>query len=280
MQKNTSANTIFQNGSTTYYYSSLFFSPHLREKVTTLYAFVRTVDDLVDDTPQQKKEFYELKKIFYEQGRNGKQTRNATVDAFLELESSFDFDLAWADAFWYAMECDLVKKRYKNTNETIEYMYGSAEVIGLMMARLMSLPTESFKTAQMLGRAMQYINFLRDVEEDNALGRTYLPQTLLKKYKLKDLKRETAYAYKHRFSSLMRSQVAQYYEWQHEAQKGFKYLPARARIAIATASDLYGWTAEKIAEEPLLVFDKKIKPSKIQVMLFGVMNTLRVLIRR
>lgn len=278
MKQRETADQIFQAGSTTYYYSSLFFPPQLRDKVTILYAFVRTVDDLVDSVPQKKADFYTLKKVFYDVGRKGMKTNNQTVDAFLELERSFDFDVQWADAFWYAMELDLTKHTYKNEAELIEYMHGSAEVIGLMMAKLMSLHEESFSTAQMLGRAMQYINFLRDLQEDNDMGRTYISQKILKKYKIPDLKEKTAKAYKARFSSLMRSQIAQYYEWQHQAEKGFKYLPGRARIAIKTASDLYGWTAEKIAENPMIVFEKKVKPSKLQVILFGLTNTLRVLI--
>lgn len=279
MQKIFTADQVFKNGSTTYYYSSLFFPPKLREKVTTLYAFVRTVDNLVDVIPQKKDDFYFLKEQFY-LGRKGKKTDVAIIDDFLELELAFDFEFQWADAFWFAMECDITKNTYKNRKEIQEYMYGSAEVIGLMMGKLMSLPREAATTAQLLGRAMQYINFIRDVEEDNRLGRIYIPQDVLKKYKLPDLEVKTVKAYPSRFAAMMRSQVAQYYEWQHTAEKGFKYLPARARIAIKTASDLYGWTAERVAENPAIVFEKKVKPSKLQVILFGLTNTLRVLIKQ
>lgn len=279
MKQHISYKQVFQQGSTTYYYSSFFFPPKLKDNVIVLYAFVRTIDNLVDVVPQKKEEFYILKNDFYKKARKGKATQNRVIDTFVELENSFDFDQKWADAFWHAMELDLHKSQYQNMRQLEEYMYGSAEVIGLMMAKLMSLPTESFETAKMLGRAMQYINFLRDIQEDTDLGRMYIPQTILKKYKLPDLNVKTATAYKERFSSLMRSQVAQYYEWQHKAEEGFKYLPPRARIAIQTASNLYGWTAEKIAENPFVVFEKKVKPSKIQVILFGLTNTLRAVIK-
>lgn len=280
MQKSKKSQTIFQKGSTTYYYSSLFFSSHLREKVTILYAFVRTIDDYIDTIPAKKEDFYYAKDQFYLKARKGEITGLAYIDDFIELENSFDFEQSWADAFWEAMELDLNKTKYENMHELEKYMHGSAEVIGLMMARLMSLPTEAFDTAQMLGKAMQYINFLRDIEEDNTLNRVYIPQNILKKYKLQNVDKQTAMAYKQRFSSLMRSQIAQYYKWQHQAQVGFTYLPLRARIAIATASDLYSWTAEKIADNPLIVFEKKVKPSKLQVILFGLTNTLRVLIKQ
>ena len=54
--------------------------------------------------------------------------------------------------------------------ELIDYMYGSAEVVGLMMARIMGINREADFCARMLGRAMQYINFIRDIDEDGKLG--------------------------------------------------------------------------------------------------------------
>ncbi len=57
-------NEIFKNGSVTYYNSSYFFPPRVREDVTKLYAFVRIFDDLVDSVPQRVEEFYNLRKLY------------------------------------------------------------------------------------------------------------------------------------------------------------------------------------------------------------------------
>ena len=69
---------------------------------------------------------------------------------------------------------DIKKKEYNSLEETLEYIYGSAEVIGFFMAKIIGLSDESLYYAGRLGRSMQYINFIRDIEEDNNLGRRYL----------------------------------------------------------------------------------------------------------
>ena len=97
------------------------------------------------------------------------------------------------------MEMDIKKKGYSIINQIIEYMHGSAEVVGLMMAKILDLPEKSYKYSQYLGRAMQYINFIRDIAEDLQLGRIYLPMAELKKYKLKDLEYSHTSKYKENF---------------------------------------------------------------------------------
>ncbi|MEM3950161.1 squalene/phytoene synthase family protein, partial [Saccharolobus sp.] len=68
-------NEIFKKGSITYYNSSYFFPPKVREDVTKLYAFVRVFDDLVDSVPQKVEEFYNLRKLYYLE-KSGYDTRN------------------------------------------------------------------------------------------------------------------------------------------------------------------------------------------------------------
>jgi len=99
----------------------------------------------------------------------------AVIDAFVKLGQEVGFDPAWTVAFLDAMEADLTKNRYDSLEECFTYMYGSAEVIGLFMSRCIDLPEVDLESARLLGRAMQYINFIRDVEEDRTLGRRYLP---------------------------------------------------------------------------------------------------------
>ena len=151
------------------------------------------------------------------------------------------------------MELDLLKNTYGTLEATLEYIYGSAEVIGLYMARVMNLSDEASEGAKLLGRAMQYINFIRDIDEDNHLGRTYLPLNNA----LPDLKKETAYIHPKEFIAFIRSQIDQYQKWQNDAVKGFNAIPYRPLIAIKTASDMYYWTSRKIYRDPFIVFRKK-----------------------
>ena len=165
---------IFKNGSKTYFNSSLFFPPEVRNDVFVLYGFVRTADDFVDSVPQDVDGFAGFVER-YRRAREGAHVEDPVVDAFIDLSRRRGFEDAWANAFLESMEMDVTKQTYETIDETLHYIYGSAEVIGLFMARILGLPSEADRAAMMLGRAMQYINFIRDVDEDRNLGRTYLP---------------------------------------------------------------------------------------------------------
>ncbi|MFQ3550364.1 MAG: squalene/phytoene synthase family protein, partial [Armatimonadota bacterium] len=162
MNKN-NPNLIMKNNSKTFFNSSLFFPKAVRSKVMTLYAFVRTADDFVDSIPQDKDGFIEFRNQ-YESALDGKHTGNFIIDDFAALKNKTNIPNDWVDSFLESMEQDLYKIEYKNIAETQAYMYGSAEVVGLMMARVMALPDESFEYARLLGRAFQYLNIIRDVK--------------------------------------------------------------------------------------------------------------------
>jgi len=256
--------SIFKTGSKTYFYSSLFFPKNIKNDVFTLYAFVRTADDLVDATPQKKTEF-EAFVLEYHQALAGKASSNILIASFVELLHKYDLEPSWVEAFLTAMRQDLVKKEYATLSELEAYMYGSAEVIGLMMAQILSLPQESYPAAALQGKAMQYLNFIRDIEEDTFLGRTYLPKSILKEYGLADLSIKTYKKNPQQFEAFIQAELKRYQTWQDQAQAGFEYIPKRYRVPIQTAAEMYGWTARTIACNPKIIFEKKVKPSKAQL---------------
>ena len=272
---------IFRKGSTTYYFSSQFFPRHIRQDVFRLYSFVRIADDYVDKTPPDTVAFAQLRRIwasasgspeFDTRVRRTDSTDERVVKNMMHVMRTYAYDPAWVEAFLDAMQSDLDKKTYTTIEDTVGYMYGSAEVIGLMMARIMGLPPPAESSARFQGRAMQFINFLRDIDEDNELGRAYLPAHDLRLFDLPDIKQSTAKAKPENFRALMRYEIDRYREWQAEADKGFRYVPRRLRIPLQTAVDMYNWTAEVIADEPFVVFDRKVKPRKRRVISRAVMN--------
>ena len=122
--------SIFRKGSRTYFYSSLFFPTHIRREVFILYGFVRKTDNYVDVIPQNREGFYEFKRKYY-QAKSGKETGDVVIDSFVQLAQRKGFEDEWVDAFLHSMELDLTKTRYETLDEVLEYIYGSAEVIGL-----------------------------------------------------------------------------------------------------------------------------------------------------
>lgn len=263
---------IFKNGSTTYYWSSKFFPEETRKDVFKLYSFVRIADDFVDTLPQDKKNFQQLEKAWYKAietgklpaGKNHSKIAMAVTNMY-EVSQKYSFDNLWVVAFLEAMTSDLTTPEYRTLKQTLNYIYGSAEVIGLMMSRIIGVSEAGYNAAQLQGRAMQYINFIRDINEDITLGRQYLPKSELTKYGIKELSKEYAYKHPGAFRELIKGQLNYYREWQKEANAGFKYVPRTQRIALRTAVDMYNWTADVIAKNPFVVFEYKVKPSRIRV---------------
>jgi phytoene synthase len=266
---------IFKNGSKTYFYSSIFFPKKMREDVFHLYAFVRKADDYVDCIPQQKAEFFEFKDK-YEKAINGALTNDIVIDSFVDLLERKGFRYEWIDAFLHSMEMDLSIATYNTIEDLKEYLYGSAEVVGLMMAKIMRLPTRAYPAAKYLGRAMQFINFIRDINEDILLKRTYFPQIDLESYGLSSLEYQYTRQHPVEFKEFVNAQIDRYLSWQEKAEKGFRYIPTRYLIPIKTASDMYNWTANQISKNPFIVYKRKVKPSKRRIIAQVIANTLTI----
>lgn len=262
----------FKKGSKTYFNSSIFFPPEVRTDVFILYGFVRVADNFVDSMPPDAENFYAFKEK-YQRGLKGERTGDVIIDDFIDLMERKNLRREWVDAFLRSMELDLEKKEYSTLDETLEYIYGSAEVIGLFMASILELPEESFYAARMLGRSMQFINFIRDIKEDLELGRRYIPLT---GSSLTSLEPAETKASPEEFIRFHRMQIDLYKQWHAEAEKGYSYIPRRYLIPIKTAEDMYLWTAEKIAENPFIVYEKKVKPSKLRILLRVIRNTVSV----
>ena len=247
------------------------FPRAVRQDVLRLYSFLRVADDYVDAQPPQPKKFYALRKAwdaakgdprFDATAEPGDTVDERVIKNITGLSRQYAFDAAWVESFWDAMESDLARQQCRTLDDSLAYVYGSAEVVGLMMAKLMGLPPAAYETAKLQGRAMQWINFIRDLAEDNALQRRYFPLDDLKKFGLKDLSEQTARADRRAFNSFMRYEITRYRQWQAAARKGLVHMPGMLRPGLATAARMYDWTAAQIAADPLVVFEKKVKPSK------------------
>lgn len=262
----------FKAGSKTYFNSSLFFPENVRKDVFALYGFVRVADDFVDGVPQDRTGFLELKRR-YDRALAGHASGDPIVDSFVDLLHRREFEHEWVEAFLSAMNMDLYKKEYDDLEETLQYIYGSAEVIGLFMARILDLPEDSLWAARMQGRAMQYINFIRDIDEDVGLGRRYLP---LEDSGLSSLDRDSAHSQPDAFKRFVELHLGRYRMWQEEAETGYGFIPTRYLIPIKTASDMYNWTAHRIGDDPFVIFRQKVKPAKSRILLQVLKNAVGV----
>jgi len=267
--------SIFHGGSKTYFYSTLFFPREIRRDVFILYSFVRVADDYVDAIPQETEAFYSFVDT-YQRAASGEITENVVVDGFVDLAERLSFEPGWVDAFLRSMEMDITVSQYETEKDLLGYLYGSSEVVGLMMARILRLPERADHAARLLGRAMQYINFIRDIPEDLRLGRLYFPMEEFDQFGLSSLDHDHIRQNPEAFNAFMQRQIERYEKWQKEADKGFSSIPTRSLIPVKTASDMYTWTARVIQRRPSIVYERKVKPSIPRIIATALGNTITI----
>lgn len=153
----------------------------LRQPIHNIYGFVRFADEIVDTFHGHDKE--ELLRRFKQETYDAIErgiSLNPILHSFQLTVNAYKIDHALIEAFFKSMEMDLDKKQY-NQQSYNEYIYGSAEVVGLMCLYVfLEGDTKAYEQlkphAQSLGAAFQKVNFLRDVKADyNSLNRTYFP---------------------------------------------------------------------------------------------------------
>lgn len=157
------------------------FATEYREPIYSVYAYVRLADEIVDSFHGFNKS--ELIKRFREETYRAIEeaiSTNPVIHSFQLVVHKYKIGLELIDAFLTSMEMDLDKSYYQR-NLYDEYIYGSAEVVGLMCLRVFvngndELYNQLLHPAKMLGSAFQKVNFLRDIKSDiDERGRIYLP---------------------------------------------------------------------------------------------------------
>lgn len=268
--------SIFYRGSKTFFISSLFFPRRQRSDVFKLYSFLRLVDDYVDQPKPDKEKFNNMRSLwdnvskspdFDPTPRQGDSIDIRVIKNILNLTKKYDFEPIWIEAFFDSMQADINGKKYSTLHQTLEYVYGSAEVVGLMMARIMRLPPEADNAARLQGRAFQWINFIRDIQEDNQLGRQYFPAEDLKRFNLKNLSQKTAHTQPDDFKNFMQFQIGRYKNWQQSAEEGHAYILGKTLRAVKLAVSMNIWTAAQIQQDPQIIFARKIRPNRLTLLL-------------
>ena len=261
--------TIFSKGSTTYSKASLFFSKAVYDKIMIFYSFVRVIDDLVDLQPKQYETFFFLKNAFYKR-LEGVQAIPVIINRICTLIEQEAIPGEYFNAFWQAMEYDLqATVTITSMEECKQYMYGSADIIGLILCSLCNISNEAKEYAALLGSCMQYVNFIRDIGEDYSKNRQYIPITNMP---FSNLSKQEVMKYPHEFKQFIRKNLDMYFSWFQQARKGFYYLPKNMLIPINTAAQGYHYIAQKLYKNPFLSYEKKIRPKKYYIIFNGIMN--------
>lgn len=194
--------------STSFSLAIKMLAPEIRPAIYAIYGFVRSADEIVDSFHDYNQEelLHEFEEEYYK-SLERKISLNPILNAFQEVVNLYQIQDLVA-SFLKSMRMDLHKNEYTTEAEINEYIYGSADVVGLMCLKVFVHGDEnqynSLKDSAMkLGSAFQKVNFLRDLKDDTErLGRIYFPTANLatlnsdtKQLLVKDIQNDFAEAY-------------------------------------------------------------------------------------
>lgn len=216
--------------STSFYTASKLFSPSIRQAIWSLYGFVRLADEIVDtfDHIDQEAQLDKFT-VDYEEAMRQGLSINPILHAFQQTVKAYHIPEDYITAFLNSMRLDLHKKDYINDEETAAYIYGSADVVGLMCLTIFcngdkTLFNQLEEPARRLGSAFQKVNFLRDLKTDSLdLGRNYFSAVVGKTLDNK-LKKQLEADIRHDFEA---------------AKLGLVQLPRGAKLAVKVAYEYY-----------------------------------------
>jgi phytoene synthase len=228
----------------TYYLATALLPPQRRPWVWALYGFARATDEIVDDLRRpESPEGRAARLDSWAQDRLAELAVGASSDpvgrAMVHTVRTWDIPVEHVVAFLDAMAADLTVHQYETFEALLDYMHGSAAVIGLQMLPILGPQhPDAADAARALGIAFQLTNFIRDVGEDLTRGRLYLPGEDLTRFGVTraDLERGEV---TDPVRELMRFQIVRARSWYDRARPGIGMLDPVSRECIQAAHDLY-----------------------------------------
>ncbi|MBU2998025.1 phytoene/squalene synthase family protein [Cellulophaga baltica] len=244
--------TVTKSYSTSFTLATKMLHSSIRGDIYNIYGFVRFADEIVDSFHDYDKEtlFNKFETDLVDAIEN-RISLNPILNSFQHTYHTYNIPYEFVDSFMKSMRMDLHKTIYQTNEEYKEYIYGSADVVGLMCLKVfVKGDQEAFdrlKTSAMaLGSAFQKVNFLRDLKDDfEGLNRTYFPNT-----NLSALDEES----KQRIIQEINADF-------NLGFQGIKNLPASAKFGVYTAYRYYYKLLQKLQKTPPL----QIQNTRIRV---------------
>jgi len=239
-----SAVIITKKYSTSFSIAVRLLAPSIRQAIYNIYGFVRVADEIVDSFEGYNQA--ELMRRFedeYAFARDNGISSNPVINAFQKTVKEYSIDEHLVQSFLDSMRTDLTKQVYMTQEETDQYIYGSADVVGLMCLKVfVDGDPEQYNalkvSAMQLGSAFQKVNFLRDMKQDyESLSRTYFPNIDIENISQTDLNKL----------------IVEIKENFKEAHVGIKSLPKKSRLGVYVAYRYYLKLLKKIEQSPVKV---------------------------
>ena len=227
--------------STSFSLATRLLSENIRKDIYNIYGFVRFADEIVDSFHDYNKtELFNDFSDDLEKALANKIHLNPILNSFQHTFHKYNIDKDLVDSFMKSMRMDLTKKKYSTVKEYKEYIYGSADVVGLMCLKVFVQGDEKLynklkNNAMKLGSAFQKVNFLRDLKADKEdLNRTYFPNTKFEKLNESE-KNEIINEIENDFK---------------DGLEGIKQLPIDAKFGVFMAYRYYNQLLKKLKKTP------------------------------
>ena len=227
--------------STSFSLATRLLSEDIRRDIYNIYGFVRFADEIVDSFHDyNKKELFKDFSIDLNKALKNKIHLNPILNSFQHTFHKYDIDISLVDAFMKSMKMDLSKKKYSTVKEFKEYIYGSADVVGLMCLKVFVQGNKKLylslkENAMSLGSAFQKVNFLRDLKADKEdLNRSYFPNTSFKNLDEKN-------------KGFIISDIENDFS---KGLEGIKNLPIEAKFGVFMAYRYYNQLLKKLKKTP------------------------------
>ena len=253
----------------TYYLATLLLPPAKRPFVHALYGFARFADEIVDDLASPLTEDEKAEALGkwgdgvlsdIKSGTSNDHIGRALVDTI----KRFNIPISYFEAVLHSMTMDLTVGEYQTYADLMEYVYGSASVIGLQMVPILGMTGAddqgALDCAEKLGTAFQLANFIRDVGEDLERGRVYLPIEELRSHGVSSQMLEERVVTP-QIRSALKEQIARVRNLQKQATPGIQLLAPESRACIEAASELYCGIVDEVEKIDYQIFDKRAKTS-------------------
>jgi 15-cis-phytoene synthase len=263
-----------------FYFAAKFLPRAKQRAVYPIYAFCRHVDDEIDEigdgnqaeaVKAVEKWRSKLEEIYAgELDRKQPETNNGQTEVFTAWQ-----DLLKTYQIPSELPLDLVRgvlmdtsiNRYETFDELYIYCYRVASTVGLMSSEIMGYSDKAaLEYAEVMGIGMQLTNILRDVKEDAAMNRIYLPQEDLRRFNVSE---EQIFANKFdkNFARMMKFQVGRARDFYEKGEKGIAFLEKDSRFTVLLASRIYAKIMDEIERQNYNVFARRARTSRMQKIL-------------
>ena len=246
----------------TFAWASKFMPRGLRDELKTLYSFCRYVDDCVDCARDREQAQILLEILTRDLER--KCSNILPVSEFLLLSEERQVPLSLAFELIRGVQTDISLVQMASEDELLCYSYQVAGTVGVMICFLLGVTKRDAIAAGIdLGIAMQLTNIARDIGEDYARGRVYLPTTLIDCEAIALAFCEGNVEAQDKVLEAVKQIISKSQTYYESADRGICFLPASARLAILTASRAYNKIGDIILRSRQRFFQERIKTTAL-----------------